>query len=82
MNSLTFVKVYLSLHVCSMARGKVVRDSENIPAECMSLPGKVLLLILWRNTEPEATYPTPSQVHFLEVKLKRPPRWWVEVPQF
>ncbi|KAG2105066.1 uncharacterized protein F5147DRAFT_806028 [Suillus discolor] len=66
MNSLTFVKV--------------VGNLKNIPAECMSSPGKVLLLVLWRDTEPEATCPTPSQVQFLEVKLKRSPGWWVEVP--
>ncbi|KAG2105052.1 uncharacterized protein F5147DRAFT_244864 [Suillus discolor] len=82
MNSLTFLEVYLGLRVCTMARGKVVGDSENIPAECMSSPEKVLLLVLWRDTEPEATCPTPSQVHSLEVKLKRSPGWWVEVPQF
>jgi len=35
---------------------------------------------LWRDTEPEATCPTPSQVHSLEDKLKRPPGWWVEAP--
>ncbi|KAG1806273.1 uncharacterized protein HD556DRAFT_1302793 [Suillus plorans] len=80
MNSLTFLEVYLGLRVCTMARGKVVGDSENIPAECMPSPGKVLLLVLWRDTEPEATCPTPSQVHSLEVKLKRSPGWWVEVP--
>ncbi|KAG1845066.1 hypothetical protein C8R48DRAFT_780075 [Suillus tomentosus] len=82
MNSLTFVKVYLSLRVCSMAHGKVVGNSKNIPAECMWSPGKVRLLVLWRDTEPEATCPTPSQVYSLEMKLKRSPGWWVEVPQF
>ncbi|KAG2060415.1 hypothetical protein BDR06DRAFT_948576 [Suillus hirtellus] len=82
MNSLSFLEVYLGLRVCTMARGKVVGNSKNIPAECMPSPGKVLLLVLWRDTEPEATCPTPSQVHSLEVKLKRSPGWWVEVPQF
>ncbi|KAG1877472.1 hypothetical protein F4604DRAFT_1757769 [Suillus subluteus] len=81
MNSLTFLEVYLRLGVCTMARGKVVGDSRNIPSECVS-SGKVLLLVLWRDTEPEATCPTPSQVHSLEMKLKRSPGWWVEVPQF
>ncbi|KAG1800632.1 hypothetical protein EV424DRAFT_1352088 [Suillus variegatus] len=80
MNSLTFVKIYFGLRVCSMALGKVVGDTENIPAECMSSPGKVLLLVLWRNTESEAACPTQSQVHFLKMKLKRSPGWWVEVP--
>ncbi|KAG1822144.1 hypothetical protein EV424DRAFT_1539020 [Suillus variegatus] len=82
MNSLTFVKIYFGLRVCSMALGKVVGDSENIPAECVSSPGKVLLLVLWRDTESEAACPTQSQVHFLEKKLQRSPGWWVEVPQF
>ncbi|KAG2033610.1 hypothetical protein BDR03DRAFT_967051 [Suillus americanus] len=81
MNSLTFLKVYLRLHICTMARGKLVGDLKNIPSECVS-SGKVLLLVLWRDTESEATCPTPSQVHSLEDKLKRPPGWWVEVPQF
>ncbi|KAG2047033.1 hypothetical protein BDR06DRAFT_127680 [Suillus hirtellus] len=35
MNSLTFVKIYFGLRVCSMALGKVVGDSENIPGECV-----------------------------------------------
>ncbi|KAG2033607.1 hypothetical protein BDR03DRAFT_967044 [Suillus americanus] len=51
----------------------------NIPSECVS-SGKVLLLVLWRDTEPEASCPTPSQVYSLEMKLKCPPGWWVEVP--
>jgi hypothetical protein len=79
MNSLTFLEVYLRLGVCTMARAKVVGESRNIPSECVS-SGKVLLLVLWRDTEPEATCPTPSQVHSLEMKLKRSPGWWVEVP--
>ncbi|KAG2060420.1 hypothetical protein BDR06DRAFT_948583 [Suillus hirtellus] len=81
MNSLTFLQVYLGLDVCTMAYGKVVEDSENIPAECVT-SGEVLLLVLWRDTEREAACPTQSQVHSLETKLKRPPGWWVEVPQF
>jgi hypothetical protein len=79
MNSLSFVRVYLNLRICTMARGKVVGDSKNIPPECVS-SRDVLLLVLWRDTESEATCPTPSQVHSLEVKLKRPPGWWVESP--
>ncbi|KAG1805687.1 uncharacterized protein BJ212DRAFT_1303952 [Suillus subaureus] len=81
MNSLTFLKVHLRLRICTMACGKVVGDSKNIPSECVS-SGEVLLLVLWRDTESEATCPTPSQVHSLEMKLKRPPGWWVEVPPF
>jgi len=77
MNSLTFLQLSLRLGVCTMARGKVVGNS-NIPSECI-LSGRVLLLVLWRDTEPEATCPTPSQVHSLEMKLKRSPGWWVEV---
>ncbi|KAG1836699.1 hypothetical protein F4604DRAFT_1962720 [Suillus subluteus] len=81
MNSLTFLELYLHLRVCTMALGKVVGDSKNIPSECMS-SGEVRLLVLWRDTEPEANCPTPSQVHSLEDKLGRSPGWWVEVPQF
>ncbi|KAG2135736.1 uncharacterized protein EDB93DRAFT_1107086 [Suillus bovinus] len=72
MNSLTFLKIYLRLRVCTMAREKVAGDSKNIPPECIS-SRKVLVLVLWRDTESEETCPTPSQVHSLEVKLKRPP---------
>ncbi|KAG1754666.1 hypothetical protein EDB19DRAFT_1667594, partial [Suillus lakei] len=79
MNSLTFIKVSLGLRISTMAQGKVVGDSKHIPSECMSL-GEVLLLVLWRDTEPEATCPTQSQVHYLAHKLKRSPGWWVEVP--
>jgi len=79
MNSLSFLKVHLQLHFCTLARGKVVGDSKNIPSECVS-SGEVLLLVLWRDTESGATCPTPSQVYSLEEKLKRPPGWWVEVP--
>ncbi|KAG1735423.1 hypothetical protein EDB19DRAFT_1724354 [Suillus lakei] len=81
MNSLTFLEVSLRLGVCTMAYGKVVGDSKHIPSECVS-SGEVLLLVLWRDTEPEATCPTQSQVHSLAHKLKRSPGWWVEVPQF
>ncbi|KAG1735426.1 hypothetical protein EDB19DRAFT_1724371 [Suillus lakei] len=81
MNSLTFIKVSLGLRISTMAQGKVVGDSKHIPSECMSL-GEVLLLVLWRDTEPEATCPTQSQVHYLAHKLKRSPGWWVEVPPF
>ncbi|KAG1806279.1 uncharacterized protein HD556DRAFT_1436251 [Suillus plorans] len=81
MNSLTFLKVYLGLHFCTLAFGKVVGDSKNIPSECMSL-GDVLLLVLWRDTESESICPTPSQVRSLELKLNRSPGWWVEVPAF
>ncbi|KAG1803732.1 uncharacterized protein HD556DRAFT_1329922 [Suillus plorans] len=81
MNSLTFLKVYLGLHLCTLAFGKVVGGSKNIPSECMSL-GDMLLLVLWRGTESETICPTPSQVHSLEVILKRSPGWWVEVPPF
>lgn len=80
MNSLTFLKSSLRLAICTMARGKVVGDSDNIPPECMKSPGKVLLLVLWRDTEPEDAYPTPGQVRSLEKKLGRSPGWWVEVP--
>ncbi|KAG1803730.1 uncharacterized protein HD556DRAFT_1329914 [Suillus plorans] len=79
MNSLTLLRAYLGLRVCTMAFGKVDEGLDNIPSECVSL-GEVLLLILWRDTEPEASCPTLSQVHFVEAKLKRSPRWWVEVP--
>ncbi|KAG1806284.1 uncharacterized protein HD556DRAFT_1320985 [Suillus plorans] len=79
MNSLTFLEVYLELDVCTMAYGKVVGDSKNIPSECV-ISGDVLLLVLWRNTESQAACPTQSQVHSLEMKLKRSPGWWVEVP--
>ncbi|KAG2105077.1 uncharacterized protein F5147DRAFT_761992 [Suillus discolor] len=65
MNSLTFLEV--------------VGDSKNIPSECV-ISGDVLLLVLWRDTESQAACPTQSQVHSLEMKLKRPPGWWVEVP--
>jgi hypothetical protein len=78
-NSLAFIELSLHLHVCTMASGKVVGDSKNIPSECVWL-GEVLLLVLWRDTEPEATCPTPSQVQSLEDKLKRLPGWWVEAP--
>ncbi|KAG2105055.1 uncharacterized protein F5147DRAFT_775378 [Suillus discolor] len=81
MNSLTFLQVYVELDVCTMAYGKVVGDLKNIPSECVT-SGEVLVLVLWRNTEREAACPTQSQVHSLEMKLKRPPGWWVEVPQF
>ncbi|KAG2354826.1 hypothetical protein BDR07DRAFT_1614060 [Suillus spraguei] len=81
MNSLTFVQASLSLHLCTMARAKVVGDTKNIPSECMS-SGEVLLLVLWRDTESETTCPTASQVYSLEKKLKRLPGWWVEVPRF
>ncbi|KAG2033605.1 hypothetical protein BDR03DRAFT_967039 [Suillus americanus] len=81
MNSLTFLKIYLHLRICTLASGKVVGNPKNIPSWCVS-SGEVLLLVLWRDTEPEATCPTPSQVHSLEKKLKRPPGWWVEVPPF
>ncbi|KAG2135738.1 uncharacterized protein EDB93DRAFT_1107088 [Suillus bovinus] len=81
MNSLTFIEIYLKLRVCTMARAKVVGDPKNIPPDCMS-SGKVLLLVLWRDTESDEACPTPSQVHSLEVKLKRSPGWWVEVPVF
>ncbi|KAG1836700.1 hypothetical protein F4604DRAFT_632812 [Suillus subluteus] len=79
MNSLSFLKVYLRLRLCSMARGKVVGDSRSIPSECVS-SGEVLLLVLWRDTESEATCPTQSQVYSLEKKLRRSPGWWVEIP--
>jgi hypothetical protein len=79
MNSLAFLEASLGLRVCTMAYGKVVGNSKNIPSECVS-SGDVLLLVLWRDTEPEATCPTSSQVRSLEDKLKRPPGWWVEVP--
>ncbi|KAG2086464.1 hypothetical protein BD769DRAFT_1396859 [Suillus cothurnatus] len=69
MNSLAFLEASLGLRVCTMAYGKVVGNSKNIPSE-----------LLWRDTEPEATCPTSSQVRSLEDKLKRPPGWWVEVP--
>ncbi|KAG1873511.1 hypothetical protein DFJ58DRAFT_362263 [Suillus subalutaceus] len=81
MNSLAFLESCLQLRVCTMAYGKVVGDSKDIPSECVS-SGEVLVLVLWRDTEPEATCPTPSQVHSLEGKLGRPPGWWVEVPPF
>ncbi|KAG2135737.1 uncharacterized protein EDB93DRAFT_1254240 [Suillus bovinus] len=81
MNSLTFLKIYHGLRVCILSHGKVVGDSKNIPPECMS-SGKVLLLVLWRDTESDAACPTPSQVRSLEKKLGRSPGWWVEVPQF
>ncbi|KAG1806285.1 uncharacterized protein HD556DRAFT_1320990 [Suillus plorans] len=79
MNSLTFLKVYLGLRVCTLAGGKVVGDSKDIPSECVT-SGEVLLLVLWMDTERETTCPTQSQVHSLEMKLKRPPGWWVEIP--
>ncbi|KAG2105053.1 uncharacterized protein F5147DRAFT_703018, partial [Suillus discolor] len=75
MNSLTLLRAYLGLRVCTMAFGKVDEGLENIPSECVSL-GEVLLLILWRDTEPEVSCRTLSQVHFVEAKLKRSPRWW------
>jgi hypothetical protein len=81
MNSLSFVRVYLNLRICTLANGKVVGDSKNIPPGCVcESSGDVLLLVLWRDTESEAACPTPSQVHSLEMKLKRPPGWWVENP--
>ncbi|KAG2354825.1 hypothetical protein BDR07DRAFT_1381977 [Suillus spraguei] len=76
MNSLTFLKVYLGLRICTLAYGKLVGDSRDIPSECV-LSGEVLLLVLWRDTEHEATCPTPSQVYSPEKKLKRLPGWWV-----
>ncbi|KAG2069301.1 hypothetical protein BDR04DRAFT_1119169 [Suillus decipiens] len=79
MNSFTFLEVHLGLRLCSMAYGKLVGDSKNIPSECV-LSGEVLLLVLWRDTESGAICFTSSQVYFLEKKLKRPPGWWVEIP--
>ncbi|KIK37833.1 hypothetical protein CY34DRAFT_809961 [Suillus luteus UH-Slu-Lm8-n1] len=81
MNSLSYLMVYLNLRICTLAHGKVVGDSKNIPSECMT-PGDVLLLVLWRDTESEADCPTPRQVQSLEMKLKRSPGWWVEIPPF
>ncbi|KAG2145778.1 hypothetical protein DEU56DRAFT_787934 [Suillus clintonianus] len=82
MNSLTFISLYLGLRVCTTGDGKVVGDSDNIPPQCLTPSGKVLLLVLWRDTECEATCPTPSQVRHLESKIGRLPGWWVEIPQF
>ncbi|KAG2737606.1 hypothetical protein P692DRAFT_201798836, partial [Suillus brevipes Sb2] len=65
MNSLSFVRVYLNLRICTLAYGKVVGDSKNIPPE---------------DTESERACPTQRQVQSLEMKLKRSPGWWVEVP--
>ncbi|KAG1806274.1 uncharacterized protein HD556DRAFT_304271 [Suillus plorans] len=78
-NSLTFLEVYLGLRLCTLAGGKVVGDSKNIPSECVT-SGEVLLLVLWMDTEREATCPMQNQVHFVEMQLKRPPGWWVEIP--
>ncbi|KAG1830362.1 hypothetical protein EV424DRAFT_289758 [Suillus variegatus] len=52
---------------------------KDIPSECVT-SGEVLLLVLWMDTERETTCPTQSQVHSVEMKLKRPPGWWVEIP--
>ncbi|KIK37836.1 hypothetical protein CY34DRAFT_426211 [Suillus luteus UH-Slu-Lm8-n1] len=83
MNSLSFVRVYLNLRICTLAHGKVVGDSKNIPPECVCpLTGDVVLLVLWRETESGAACPTQRQVQCLEMKLKRPPGWWVEHPPF
>ncbi|KAG1806283.1 uncharacterized protein HD556DRAFT_1532454 [Suillus plorans] len=79
MNSLTFLEVYLGLRLCTLAGGKVVGDSKDIPSECVT-SGEVLLLVLWRDTEREATCPTRDQVYSVKMKLKRPPGWWVEIP--
>ncbi|KAG1896308.1 uncharacterized protein F5891DRAFT_983471 [Suillus fuscotomentosus] len=78
-NSLTFLEVYLGLRMCTLAGGKVVGDSKDIPSECVT-SGEVLLLVLWMDTEREATCPTQDQVHYLKMKLERPPGWWVEIP--
>jgi hypothetical protein len=81
MNSLSFVRVYLKLRICTLANGKVVGDSQNIPPECVCVSsGDVLVLVLWRDTESERACPTQRQVQSLEMKLKRSPGWWVEVP--
>ncbi|KAG2752465.1 hypothetical protein P692DRAFT_201785972 [Suillus brevipes Sb2] len=74
MNSFTFLKMHLNLRICTLAYGKVVGDSKNIPSECLSL-GDV-------DTESERACPTQRQVQCLEMKLKRSPGWWVEVPLF
>ncbi|KAG1879455.1 hypothetical protein C8R48DRAFT_767708 [Suillus tomentosus] len=79
MNSLTFLEVYLGLRLCTLAGGKVVGDSKDIPSECVT-SGEVLLLVLWRDTEREATCPTRDQVYSVKMKLNRPPGWWVEIP--
>ncbi|KIK45932.1 hypothetical protein CY34DRAFT_471841 [Suillus luteus UH-Slu-Lm8-n1] len=81
MNSLSYLMVYLNLRICTLAYGKVVGDSKNLPLECAS-SRDVLLLVLWRDTESEADCPTPRQVQSLEIKLKRSPGWWVEIPPF
>ncbi|KAG2033606.1 hypothetical protein BDR03DRAFT_967041 [Suillus americanus] len=44
MNSLTFLELSLRLRVCTMARGKLVGDSKNIPSECVS-SGEVLFQV-------------------------------------
>ncbi|KAG2135735.1 uncharacterized protein EDB93DRAFT_1170618 [Suillus bovinus] len=49
MNSLTFLKFSLRLAICTMARGKVVGDSDNIPPECMKSPGKAKC-VPWRRS--------------------------------
>ncbi|KAG2060388.1 hypothetical protein BDR06DRAFT_948544 [Suillus hirtellus] len=75
MNSLPFLEVYLGLRVCTMAHGTVVGDLKNTLPECMSSPGKVLSGGIQNRGLSNAKSST-----FLEVKLKRSPEWWVEVP--
>ncbi|KAG2140730.1 hypothetical protein BD769DRAFT_1383915 [Suillus cothurnatus] len=46
LNFPTFIQQSLRLPICTVARGRVVGPSENIPSECMTSPTSVQLLVV------------------------------------
>jgi hypothetical protein len=77
-NSAALIQQSLSLPFCTVARGQVVGESQNIPSECMASPTSVQLLIVWKDEADDDVCPTPGQVRALERKIQRSPRWWVD----
>ncbi|KAG0703999.1 hypothetical protein DFH29DRAFT_1078593 [Suillus ampliporus] len=77
-NSPSFIEQSLYLPICTVARGQVLGESEDIPSECMASPTSVQLLVIWRDTNADDECPTPGQVRALERKIQRSPRWWVD----